>query len=97
MSIFCKLGRHRALPDPVWNAGHFFGRCAACGCDLIRTHETEWHAVPRGKAIVWKPRQPGDVNWTEFRDAPLSPAARAALRARSDAAPPRAPIEIRLN
>lgn len=55
--ILCRLGRHAAEPDPVWNHGYFFSRCRTCGTDLIRTASGEWH-VPRGRKVVWRPRRP---------------------------------------
>ena len=55
--ILCRLGRHRAEPDEVWNRGYYFSRCSACGSDLVRTASGKWH-VPKGRKIVWRPKKP---------------------------------------
>jgi hypothetical protein len=53
--FLCRLGLHRPDADPVWNRGYWFGRCRACGTDLVRTAAGKWH-VPEGKKVVWKKR-----------------------------------------
>lgn len=53
----CKLGLHVPAEDAVWNRGFFFGACRHCGTDLVRTAAGKWH-VPKGRKIVWKPRNP---------------------------------------
>ncbi|MFN3945843.1 MAG: hypothetical protein ACK4K7_13040 [Allosphingosinicella sp.] len=57
MSLLCRLGFHRAAPEPVWNRGFFFSRCRRCGADLVRTPSGRWH-VPKGRKVVWRPRAP---------------------------------------
>jgi cell division protein FtsZ len=55
--FMCRLGRHKAAPDEVWNRGYYFSQCRACGADLVRTASGKWH-VPKGRKIVWKPKKP---------------------------------------
>ena len=57
LKLLCRLGRHRAGPDPVWNQGYFFSRCTRCAADIVRTPSGRWH-VPVGQKVVWKPRKP---------------------------------------
>lgn len=54
MGLICRLRGHRA--DRIgarWNGETCFGRCARCGCDLVRTADRPWRA-PRGYRIVWQ-------------------------------------------
>ena len=55
--LMCRLGRHAAAPDPVWNRGWWFGRCRGCGADIVRTAAGRWH-VPKGRKVVWRERRP---------------------------------------
>jgi hypothetical protein len=57
LNLLCRLGLHRPEPDPVWNQGYYFSRCARCGADIVRTPSGRWH-VPAGHKVVWKPRKP---------------------------------------
>lgn len=65
MAILCRLGRHRAIPSDRWNDGYFFSRCGRCGCDLVRRRD-KWRAVPKGYRVVWRPRLPGQIDWTAW-------------------------------
>lgn len=55
MRLMCRLRGHWADPIPArWNGNRCFTTCMACGCDLVRTPDTEWQ-VPRGYRVVWRP------------------------------------------
>lgn len=66
MSLFCRLGRHSAGPRKVWNNGYYFSRCSECGSDLISKSGRKWRAAPIGMKVVWKPRTPDDIVWSEL-------------------------------
>lgn len=54
MSLICSLLGHK--PDParvMWNQDICFGKCARCGCDLVRSGDAPWQ-VPRGYRVVWR-------------------------------------------
>jgi hypothetical protein len=57
VSLRCALGYHRANGVPRWNDGYYFGRCARCGVDLVRTPFSRWH-VPAGYRVVWQAEPP---------------------------------------
>lgn len=57
MGILCRLGQHQAAPLVRSNAGASFGRCRACGCDLILA-ATGWRPIPKGYRIVWSSAPP---------------------------------------
>ena len=53
MTLFCKLGLHRAGRAARGNGGYHFTRCSRCGRDLVRKGRGLWH-VPRGQRVVWQ-------------------------------------------
>jgi hypothetical protein len=53
VKLSCLIGRHSPRPDTVRNQGFTFGRCAACGRDLVRSMG-RWQTVPKGFRIVWR-------------------------------------------
>jgi len=58
MRISCAVGRHRAGSRLVRNQGFEFGRCRACGRDLVRSRGS-WRTVPGGFRVVWRRGPPG--------------------------------------
>jgi hypothetical protein len=54
--MLCRLGIHRAGAGVTWNGGIGFSRCAGCGADLVRRQGAGWRPVPRGYAVVWRPK-----------------------------------------
>ena len=54
MSVRCAMTGHRPAQRQFYNSGYWFGGCARCGEDLVRTAHGTWHAAPRGHRIVWK-------------------------------------------
>ncbi len=71
MKLYCLIGRHLPRPETVRNQGFTFGRCAACGQDLVRSMG-RWQTVPKGFRIVWR-------GAAGTAPAPLAPAAESAL------------------
>ena len=54
VSVLCLLG-HRADPAKArWNQDVCFGKCARCGCDMVRSGDGSWR-VPHGYRVVWRP------------------------------------------
>lgn len=51
----CMLGRHRTPEGAVYNQGLFFGACARCGEDLIRSGD-RWTKLPKGLRVAWRNR-----------------------------------------
>ena len=54
MSMTCRLAGHRPAQRQFYNSGYWFGACARCGDDLVRTPRGTWNAAPEGHRIVWK-------------------------------------------
>ena len=65
MALLCKIAGHeRPTGKPIWNDGHFFGTCARCGADIVRSGtETRWADVPRGFRVSWRERTEFDIRW----------------------------------
>lgn len=60
MNILCRLGKHDAVEEHLWNNGNYFTHCARCERVLVRK-DGPWKAVPRGHKVVWRPRTEFDI------------------------------------
>lgn len=83
MNAICRLLRHRASIDIVWNDGRHFGRCTRCGCELIRSGGP-WTSVPKGFRIVWRNRTDADIDWSQWKHRTFQPEMREAPPADRD-------------
>lgn len=56
MSILCRLGRHVAPADVIWNSGVYFGKCRRCDRDTLGRGDV-WRSIPKGYRVVWRDRR----------------------------------------
>jgi hypothetical protein len=56
MRLLCTVGRHQPNHARIYNDGLYFSACDRCGVDLIQRPAQPWRTVPKGHAVVWKPR-----------------------------------------
>ncbi|MFN3944914.1 MAG: hypothetical protein ACK4K7_08285 [Allosphingosinicella sp.] len=66
MQLLCRLGLHAADERQVWNDGFYFSRCGRCGVDLLKPGGGSWSRVPKGQRVVWRPREPDEIDWSEW-------------------------------
>jgi hypothetical protein len=67
MSILCRLSGHTAHGTVKWNNGHYFSRCSRCASDILRQSDGRWRKPPKNARVVWKPREPHDIDWEAWQ------------------------------